>query len=203
MKPNPPSVLKGYTYDKKAASRSSLLSRIFGWLCLLVIASGICVVLFLPEMRSVLPLYFLVFFVLFILYIIMKMGKRKIICSQCGQPMTILDVQWTPEQWKSVQGYDLIDGFMGADGNLYNMDIEKQAGSAHYAIHSHSQRWVACHSCRLHFLKERYMREMLFTTVRKNEFEDAKRSLLSDPKAREKMKKAYEERLHGKTISTV
>jgi len=196
MKLNPPSELKGYAYDKKAASRSSLLSRIFGWLTLVSLASAIAFISLQPEKRSIILALCLSFFILFVLYLILKVKKRAIRCNQCQQPMKVIDVPWTPEEWKQIQGYELIDGFKGADGNLYNVDFEKEVGgTTHYTIHAHIQSWTACHSCRLYFLNARYMREMLFATVQKDEFDEAKRSLLSDPKAREKLELAYKERL--------
>ena len=128
MQLNPPPELRGCALDKKAASRSSLAPRLIGWLSFLILVSGVICVIFFPDKRSMLPLLFLIFFVLFLLYVILKFRRRTISCGRCGQPMAVLDVKWTPEQWKSVQGYDLIDGFRGADGSLYSTDIDRKGG---------------------------------------------------------------------------
>ena len=198
MKPNPPEKLKDYKNYTKAASRSALLPRIFGWLSFLLFVSTVCVLIFLPEKKQFVPSLFLGFFVIFTVYIILKVLKHKLRCSQCQQPLDVIDIQWTPEQWQQIQKYKLIDSFRGADGNLYTAEKEKSRGSTHYFIHAHLQGWYACHHCRLCFLNAPYWRETLFSTIREEEFTQAKQSFLSDPHAREKMKQAYKERLQGR-----
>ena len=137
----------------------------------------------------------------FRLYIIVKILKRHFRCSRCQQIMDVIDVKWTPEQWQLIQGYELLENFKGADGNLYTTEREKSAGSTHYFIHAHIQRWYACHQCYLYFLNAKYLRESLLSTLYKDEFEQAKRSLLSDPEASEKMDLAYKARLQGRQKS--
>ena len=176
MKLNPPPEFTNYTYDKKAASRSSLLSRLFGWLSFISLASAVCLFIFLPEKKPIILSCFVGFMILFLLYIISKILKRGIRCSQCQQRMNIIDVKWTPEQWKQIQGYELMDSFKGADGYLYNIDKEKQPGSTHYFIHAHLQRWIACHQCRVYFLNAKYMREMIFSTIYEKDFKQAKQN---------------------------
>jgi len=141
------------------------------------------------------------FIVLFTLYIIFKILKRHFRCSRCQQIMDVIDVKWTPEQWQQIQGYELLENFKGADGNLYTTEREKRAGSTHYFIHAHIQRWYACHQCCLYFLNAKYLREMLLSTIYKEEFEQAKQSLLTDPEASEKMDLAYKARLQGRQKS--
>jgi hypothetical protein len=197
MKLNPPSELQNYQYEQKSASRSSLLSRVLGWLSVLSFAGAVYSFIFLPEERVITVSSIVGFIVLFSLYIIVKILKRHFRCSQCQQIMDVIDVKWTPEEWKQIQGYELFENFKGADGNLYTTEREKSAGSTHYFIHAHIQRWYACHQCRLYFLNARYLRETLLSTIYEDEFEEAKRSLLSDPEANKKIEAAYKARLQG------
>jgi hypothetical protein len=83
MKLNPPSELANYTYNKKAASRSSLLSRLFGLLSLISLGSAVCLLVFLPEEKPIILGCFVGFMVLLLLYITSKILKRGIHCSQC------------------------------------------------------------------------------------------------------------------------
>ena len=198
MKPNPPAELADYTYDPKAASRSSLLPRVFGWLSFLTLIGTVLSFIFLTENRMISLSLTTGFFILFVIYVILKIMRRRLPCTQCRKNMEVINVKWTPEEWQQKQGYELIGGFTGADGNLYSTDTERRGGSiTHYFIHSHSQRWYICHACRLYFLGARYLREMVFSSIRKEEFEEAKNSILTDPKAGEKIESAYQERLRG------
>ena len=201
MKLNPPSELQNYQYDQKSASRSSLLSRVLGWLSVLSFVAAVYSFIFLPEQGPITAISFVGFIVLCSLYIIVKILKRHFRCSRCQQIMDVIDVKWTPEQWQLIQGYELLENFKGADGNLYTTEREKSAGSTHYFIHAHIQRWYACHQCYLYFLNAKYLRESLLSTLYKDEFEQAKRSLLSDPEASEKMDLAYKARLQGRQKS--
>ena len=201
MKLNPPSELENYQYDQKSASRSSLLSRVLGWLSVLSFVAAVYSFIFLPEEKLITMSSFVGFIVLFSLYIICKILKRHFRCSRCQQIMDVIDVKWTPDQWQQIQGYELFENFRGADGNLYTTEREKSAGSTHYFIHAHIQRWYACHQCRLYFLNAKYLRESLLSTLYKDEFEQAKHSLLSDPEASEKMDLAYKARLQGRQKS--
>jgi len=201
MKLNPPSELENYQYDQKSASRSSLLSRVLGWLSVLSFVAAVYSFIFLPEEKLITMSSFVGFIVLFSLYIICKILKRHFRCSRCQQIMDVIDVKWTPDQWQQIQGYELFENFRGADGNLYTTEREKSAGSTHYFIHAHIQRWYACHQCYLYFLNAKYLRETLLSTLYKDEFEQAKRSLLSDPEASEKMDLAYKARLQGRQKS--
>ena len=201
MKLNPPSDLQNYQYDQKSASRSSLLSRVLGWLSLLLFAGAVYSFIFLPDERVITVISIVGFIVLCTLYIIVKILKRHFRCSQCQQIMDVIDVKWTPEEWKQVQGYELFENFKGADGNLYTTEREKSAGSTHYFIHAHLQRWYACHQCGLYFLNAKYLREMVLSTIYEDEFEEAKQSLLADPEASKKIDEAYKARLQGRQIS--
>jgi hypothetical protein len=198
MKLNPPAALADYTYDGKAASRSSAPARIVGWLAFLSLIGTVLAFIFLTENKLLILGLSTIFFILFVVYVIFKISKRRLQCTQCGQNMEIIDVSWTPEEWEQKQGYKMIDGFKGADGNLYTVEKEKRSGSTHYFLHAHHQSWYACHQCRLYFLKARYWRETLFSSINNEMFEQAKKSLLTDPKASDKMKAAYRERLQGR-----
>ena len=198
MKLNPPAELAGYTYDEKAASRSSLLPRVFGWITFLSFVGIVLSFIFLPEKKPISLSLCVAFFVLLVLYIILKVKKRRLPCQQCRNTMDVLDVKWTPEEWQHKQGYELIGSFTGADGNLYTAEKEKKAGSTHYFIHAHFQRWYVCHPCRSYFLNAKYLRGTLFSTIDGKEFEEAKNSVLSDPKAGDKMEAAYQKRLQGR-----
>ena len=201
MKLNPPSELGNYQYDQKSASRSSLLSRVLGWLSVLLFFGAVYSFIFLPEQGLITAISFVGFIVLCSVYIIVKILKRHFRCSRCQQIMDVIDMKWTPEQWKQIQGYELFENFKGADGNLYTTEREKSAGSTHYFIHAHIQRWYACHQCCLYFLNAKYLRETLLSTIYEDEFEEAKRSLLSDPEASKKMDLAYKARLQGRQKS--
>lgn len=201
MKLNPPSELQSYQYDQKSASRSSFLHRVLGWLSVLLFAGAVYSFIFLPEKRLITVISFVGFMVLCSVYIIVKILKRHFRCSRCQQIMDVIDVKWTPEQWQLIQGYELLENFKGADGNLYTTEREKEAGSTHYFIHAHMQRWYACHQCQLYFLNARYLRETLLSTIYEDEFEKAKQSLLSDPEASKKMEAAYKARLQGRLTS--
>jgi hypothetical protein len=196
MKLNQPPELQNYRYDKKAESRSSLLPRIVGWLTFLSFLFAVYSFIYLKENKSIMMGSIAGFMVLFVLYVIVKILKRRIRCSQCNQNMDVISIKYTPNQWQQYQGYKLIDSFTGADGNLYSTDIEKRKGYAtHYFIHSHLHRWYACHQCRSYFLNAKYLRETILSTLSKDEFEKTKNSLVSDPKASEKIELAYKERL--------
>lgn len=198
MKLNPPSKLENYKYDQLAASRSSMLSRVFGWLSLISFVTAVCFIIFLQEKKLIILSLCVGFMILFSLYVIFKILRRHLRCRQCQQIMDVIDVKWTPEQWQQIQDYKLMGSFKGADGNLYTTEREKRSGSTHYFIHTHSQRWYVCHQCGLYFLNAKYLKEMLFSTVLKEEFEQAKHSLLTDLKASEKMELAYKERLQAR-----
>ena len=194
-KPNPPAELGSYQYDEKA-SKTPLLARVLGWLSVLAFLAAVYVSVFLKDLQMMKNSY-IGFGVLFIGYVIVKIIKRNTRCSQCGQTMNIVDVKWTPQQWKEIQGYELIDGFEGADGNLYTIEKEKTRTSTHYFIHGHIQQWCACHACHLYFLKKQYWQQMLFSSIYEDEFEQAKHAVLTDPHASEKMLAAYQARLQG------
>ncbi len=201
MKLNPPSELENYQYDQKSASRSSLLSRVLGWLSVLSFVAAVYSFIFLPEEKLITMSSFVGFIMLFSLYIICKILKRHFRCSRCQQIMDVIDVKWTPDQWQQIQGYELPGSFRGADGYLYTTEREKSGGSTHYFIHAHIQRWYACHQCCLYFLNAKYLQEMLLSTVIKEEFEQAKHSLLTDRETSEKMDLAYKARLQGRQKS--
>lgn len=197
MKMNPPVEIADYQYDEKGESRSALLPRVLGWLSFLFLVAAVGSFFFFQEVRQMRMISIVGFIVLFVSYFIFKVKKRSQWCNQCRQDMEIIDVKWTPEQWKQVQGYELLGSFKGADGNLYTIEKQKRGGSTTYFIHSHIQSWTVCHQCRTYFLNAKYMREMLFSTIDKEEFEQAKQLLLSDPKASENMELAYKEGLKG------
>ncbi|MBN1782921.1 hypothetical protein JW948_17440 [bacterium] len=198
MRINPPPELSDYRYDEEAGSRSALLPRIIGWLSFLCLSAAVAALFFLKSGKTAVMGLFFGFMVLFTVYIVLKVAKGRARCSRCGRPMEMLDVQYTHEQWKQVMQYDLVGGYRGADGFLYSDDKERRSGSApHYMIHAHLQTWSACHECRRTFLKTKYWRETPFTTIDENEYQEAKRSVLSDPGARDKMLKAYQDRLRG------
>jgi hypothetical protein len=197
MKLNPPAELASYTYDPKASSRSAMLPRVFGWLSFLLLLGAISSFIFLAEQQAIKLSLVTAFFILFVIYVILKIKKRRLLCTQCQKNVEVVDVKWTPEEWQQKQGYELIGGFTGADGNLYSIETLRRPGSITYFIHSHSQRWYVCHACRLYFLGARYLRGTVFSSIREEEFEEAKNSILTDPKASEKMEAAYQERLQG------
>lgn len=199
MKPNPPSELENYQYDRKS-SQTPLPARVLGWLSLLAFVIAVYSSIFLSGEQMIIMCYFSYggFIILFSAYFIVKILKRHSRCSQCRQIMDVIDVKWTPDQWQQIQGYELLGGFSGADGNLYTTEREKKAGYTTYFIHAHLQQWCACHQCCLYFLKAQYWRKMLFSTVLEDEFEQAKHLLLTDIKASEKMELAYKERLRGR-----
>lgn len=202
MKLNPPSELENYQYDQKSASRSSLPSRVLGWLLALSFIASVCSFFFLREEKLITMSAFAVFMMLFVLYFIYRIIKRDFRCSRCRQIMDVLDVKWSPEQWQQIQGYELIESFKGADGNVYTTEREKRGGSTTYFIHAHIQRWYACHQCCLYFLNAEYLQEMILSTIIKEDFDQAKESLLTDPEASKKMdlayKLAYKARLEGR-----
>ena len=195
MKINPPPEIQDYRYDEASAGKAALLPRIFGWLTVLALVVLVYTFKFMESgQRFVMPVT-LLFFLLFTGYIIAKIKTRPISCSRCGGIMDVIDTPWTPDQWKQIMGYDLVGHFTGADGFLYSSEKEKRSGSVHYFIHGHQQRWIACHQCRLCFLHLKYIRESLFSTIYKEEFKETRNYLLTDPKARQKIKSAWEERL--------
>lgn len=199
IKPNPPSELNGYQFDPKAASQAALLPRLFGWLTVVSFLVMVGVFIFQPEKKPIVMGLFVGFIILFGVYIFIKIFKRKLQCNRCNQPMQVIDVKWSPEEWKRVQKYELLDNFKGADGKLYTIEKEKRSGSTHYFIHAHMQRWYACHHCRLYFLDAPYFQEMLFSSIYEEEFKEARQAVLSDPHASEKMKQAYMDRLQGRS----
>lgn len=196
MKFDPPSELKNYKNDKKAASKSSLPVRVLGWLSLLSFGTAVCFIFTLQGKKPIIMSSCIGFIVLFSLYIFFKIAKRQILCNQCRRIMDTIVKSWTPDEWKKIQGYDLLKSFKGADGKLYTTEREKQGGSTTYFIHAHIQRWYACRQCNVYFLNAKYSQEMIFSTIIKEDFEQAKQSLLTDIKASEKMKLAYKERLN-------
>lgn len=199
LKPNPPSELNGYRCDPKAASQAAFLPRLFGWLAFISFVVLVAAILFRPDKKPIVTGLFAGFIVLFSVYIVFKILKRKLICNQCQQPMQVIDVKWSPEEWKQIQQYELLANFKGADGKLYTIEKEKRSGSTHYFIHAHIQRWYACHHCKLYFLGAPYYQEMLFSSIYEDEFKEAKQAVLSDPQASEKMKQAYMNRLQGRS----
>ncbi|MCP4399404.1 MAG: hypothetical protein GY801_19155 [bacterium] len=54
------------------------------------------------------------FAVLFSAYVIVKIVTRHPRCSQCRRIMNDVDVQWTPNQWQEIQGYELTGSVTGA-----------------------------------------------------------------------------------------
>lgn len=193
MKPNPPSELENYRYDRES-SQTPLPARVLGWLSLFVFAIAVYSTFFVSgeQMITMCSVSYVGFAVLFSAYVIVKIVTRHSRCSQCRQIMDVIDVQWTPDQWQQIQGYELMGSVTGADGYLYTIEREKKAGSTHYFIHAHFQEWCACHQCRLYFLKAQYWQKRLFATCSEDEFERAKHALLTDPNARAQMEAAYE-----------
>ena len=202
MKPNPPSELEHYRYDR-TSSQTPVLARVLGWLSLLAFVIAVYSTFFLSGEQMIMMCYISYggFLILFSAYVFVKIVKRHARCHQCQQIMDVIDVQWTPDQWQQIQGYELMGSIIGADGKLYTIEKEKKAGSTHYFIYAHFQQWCACHQCQVYFLKAQYWQKMLFTTIREDEFEHAKHSLLTDPNARENMEAAYNERLQGRQKS--
>jgi hypothetical protein len=196
MKPNPPSELENYRYDQES-SQTPLPVRVLGWLSLFVFAVAVYSTFFLSgeQMIMMCSMSYGGFAVLFSAYIIGKIVTRHSRCSQCRRIMDDIDVQWTPDQWQQIQGYELIGSVTGADGKLYTIEREKKAGSTTYFIYAHFQQWCVCHQCRLYFLKAQYWQKRLFSTIDEDEFERARHSLLTDPNARTHMEAAYEQRL--------
>jgi hypothetical protein len=189
--------LEDYRYDQES-SQTPLLVRVLGWLSLFVFAIALYSTFFLSGERMVLmcSISYGGFVILFSAYVVAKIMTRHSRCSQCRQIMDVIDVQWTPDQWQQIQGYEQIGSVTGADGYLYTTDREKETGSApRCSIWVQLQQWCACHQCRVYFLKAQHSRKMLFSTRSDDEFEHAKQLLLTEPTAREQMEAAYEERL--------
>lgn len=163
MKPNPPSELEHYHYDRKS-SQTPLPALVLGWLSLFVFVIAVYSSIFLSGEQMIMMCYVSYggFIILFSAYVIVKIVKRHSHCRQCRQIMDVIDVQWPPDQWQQIQGYKLMGSVKGADGKLYSIERDKKAGSIHYVIYAHFQQWCACHQCCGYFLKARYWRKCSF-----------------------------------------
>ena len=203
MKPNPPSELEQYQYDR-TSSQTPLPARVLGWLSLVAFAIAVYSTFFLSgeQMIMMCIVSYAGFIILFGAYFIVKFVTRRSRCNLCQQNMDVIDVQWTPDQWQQIQGYEQIGSVTGADGYLYTTDREKETGRAPYcSIWAQLQQWCACHQCRRYFLKAQHSRKRIFSTRSDDKFEQAKHALLTDPNAREKMESAYEARFQGRQQS--
>lgn len=110
--------------------------------------------------------------------------------------MDVIEVNWTEDPWREIQGYELVGGLVGSDGYLYEADRTEEIGwLPQCSIWSQLQVWCACHRCRLCVLKMRHSRSRLFATRDDGAFEQAKQLLLTDPAAGEKIGRAYRESL--------
>jgi len=107
--------------------------------------------------------------------------------------MDVIDVQWAPEEWQQIQGYELLGWFSGADDKLYSIGKDKKAGYTNYSMYAHFQQWCACHQCRVYFLKAQYWQKTFLTTILEDEFEQARYALLTEPNALENIESAYEQ----------
>jgi hypothetical protein len=194
MKPNPPSELENYRYDQES-SKTPFPARVLGWLSLVVFAIAVYSKFFLSGEQMITMSYISYggFAMLFSAYVVVKIVTRHARCSQCRRIMDVIDVQWTPEQWQQIQGYEQVGSMTGADGYLYTIDREKETGSApRCSIWAQLQEWCACHQCRVYILKAQHSRRMVFSTRSDDEFEQAKHALLTDPNTRERMESANE-----------